>query len=344
MWRRIWIIFYSRNKEYYRDRSALAWTFLFPFLVIIGFALLFSGDRQFLYKVGVIKNSLPAASANESLYQNFKKTKYIEFVDIESKESGLNKLNHHRIDMLMDPSDGIYWVGDSSPNGYIVQKLLIAGSVEKESGFKKEQIKGTEINYIEWLFPGVLGMNMMFSSLFGVGYVVVRYRKNGALKRMSVTPVKPYEFLTAQILSRMFVLLSTTAIVFAGTLMLFGFQCRGSYLSLIVVASLGGFSMVSLGLLVACRSSSEEFAGGVLNIISWPMMFISEVWFSLEGARPWVKAVSKFFPLTPMVDSARKIMNDGATLLDVKNQVMAMAVMSLVFLVLGSVLFKWQKE
>jgi ABC-2 type transport system permease protein len=173
---------------------------------------------------------------------------------------------------------------------------------------------------------------------------VVRYRKNGVLKRLSVTPVKPHEFLSAQILSRMFLLLATTAIVFVGSVVLYGFKCRGSYVALLLVFALGGFSMISLGLLVAARSASEEFAGGVLNVISWPMMFLSEVWFSLEGARPWVQKLSLVFPLTHMIDAARRIMNDGAGIADIRYRILAMAAMSAFFLVAGSALFKWQRE
>lgn len=351
MLRRIGILFRARNKEFLRDRSALSWNILFPLFVIFGFSLLFSEDRQALYTVGVIhqepessyqlnSHALPPRAAEQ--YRNFKKTKYVDFIPLDAGEA-MNKLMHHQVDLLINPESGKYWVSRTSPKGYIVERLLHASS-GTGAAFEKESVTGREIPYIEWLFPGILGMNMMFSALFGVGYVVVRYRKNGVLKRMSVTPTRPFEFLTAQVLSRMYLLLVTTAIVYAGTVLLYGFECRGSYLSLLLVFALGGFSMVSLGLLVASRSSSEEFAGGILNLITWPMMFLSEVWFSLEGARPWIQKLSRIFPLTHMIDAARKIMNDGAGLLDLRIQIASMALMSLLFLGLGSYLFKWQKS
>jgi len=102
--------------------------------------------------------------------------------------------------------------------------------------------------------------------------------------------------------------------------------------------------MVSVGLVVAARNSSEEFANGVLNLISWPMMFLSEVWFSLEGAKPWVKTFSAFLPLTHLVDGARRIMNDGATLFEIKYQLLMLAGMSLLFFITGSVSFKWNSN
>jgi ABC-2 type transport system permease protein len=343
MLKRIWTLFKARNLEFLRDRSAFAWNILFPILVIVGFSLLFSDDRQILYKIGIIGASKESIPSDNTQLKSFEKMKYIEFIPFQSEDQALFKLLHQRIDLLINQGKGTYWTSKTSPKGYIAERLLKSSAVIPKTNLKKETVRGVEIPYIEWLFPGILGMNMMFSALFGVGYVVVTYRKNGVLKRMSVTPLRPWEFLTSQVLSRMYLILLTTAIVFIGCKLIYGFNVRGSYLSLLLVFSLGGFSMISLALVVASRSSSEEFAGGVLNLITWPMMFLSEVWFSLEGAEPWVQKVARIFPLTQMIDASRKIMNDGASLHDVQSNLIILSLMSLFFLVTGSLLFKWQK-
>jgi ABC-type multidrug transport system permease subunit len=101
--------------------------------------------------------------------------------------------------------------------------------------------------------------------------------------------------------------------------------------------------MISLGLLIASRSSSEELADGILNIITWPMMIFSEVWFSMEGANPAILSVSKFLPLTHLVDGVRKIMNDGFGLFELRYNIAYLLIMSLIFLISGSLLFKWHK-
>jgi ABC-2 type transport system permease protein len=344
MLKRIWTLFKARNLEFLRDRSAFAWNILFPFMVIVGFSLIFSDDRQILYKVGIIGPHKEIVLSGDVQLKNFGEMKYIEFIDFSSEEQALYKLLHHRIDLLINPAKGTYWTSKTSPKGYIAERLLKSSAVIPNIKFKKETVRGVEIPYIEWLFPGILGMNMMFSALFGVGYVVVTYRKNGVLKRMSVTPLRPWEFITSQILSRMYLILLTTAIVFIGCKLIYGFTVRGSYLSLLLVLSLGGFSMISLALVVASRSSSEEFAGGILNLITWPMMFLSEVWFSLEGAEPWVQKTARILPLTQMIDASRKIMNDGASLYDVQSNLIILSLMSLFFIIMGSLLFKWQKS
>ena len=344
MFKRIWIIFLSRNREFYRDRSGFGWNIIFPFFIIIGFSLIFNQNQRTEYKIGVAGDENKIKKEITLQYKNFRESKFIEFLPVENVESGKEKLGHHRIDLLIDPEHGVYWKSESSPKSYHAEKILQAGNYrpDKES-FIAGTVEGREIPYIEWLFPGILGMNMMFSALFGVGYAVVRDRRHGVLKRLSVTPLAPFEFLTAHIMSRMFALFITTSIVYAGCSLLYNFENRGSYLSLILIFSLGGFSMISLALIIASRSSSEEFAGGALNLLSWPMMLLSEVWFSLEGARPWVKNVARLFPLTHLTEGVRKIMNDGASLYDIRYNVIALTVMSVLFLATGSILFRWRK-
>ncbi len=344
MLKRMLIIFINRNREFYRDRSGFGWNILFPFFVIVGFSLIFSQDSRNEYKVGVIYSGKIKTEIAQQ-YEDFRKTKFVEFINIESEESGITRLLHHRIDLLISPAEGKYWKSSSSPKSFIVEKILISTAEGKEkSSFARESVNGHEIPYVEWLFPGVLAMSMMFSALFGVGYSVVRDRKNGVLKRFSVTPLSPFEFLTAQILSRMFVIFLNTGIVYSACVAIYKFENRGSYFTLLLIFMLGSFSMVSLALIIASRSSSEEFAGGVLNLLSWPMMLLSEVWFSMEGARPWVITLSKFLPLTHITAGVRKVMNDGATIYEIKNEILILTIMSILFLTTGSFLFRWQKN
>jgi ABC-type multidrug transport system permease subunit len=339
---RIWTIFIARTKEFYRDRSALGWNVIFPILIIVGFSVVFRSDSSPILKVGIVALAeKPAENGISNIqFNEFLKIKYINFIQFNSKEKAIGSLQKFKIDMVIDSNSKTYWINESSPNGYLAEQLL-KGAQNKSSVFKKQSFYNKGVQYVEWLFPGILGMNAMFNSLYGVGYVLVMYRKNGILKRFSVAPVRPFEFLSAQILSRMFVVLATTVVVYVGTVLLYGFKCKGSLFTLFILFALGSFCMISLGLLIASRSDSQEFADGVINIITWPMMFLSEVWFSLEGSRPWVQKVSQFLPLTHIVDGARMVMNEGATLLDMQFQIVYLVAVSLLFLFLGSLLFRW---
>jgi ABC-type multidrug transport system permease subunit len=338
----------ARNREFFRDRAAFGWNFLFPFLLIGGFAIIFGGQEHKDYKVGVYpcENRIDN-SQTECVPKQIRSIRHIRYINVQSVDKGLNKLRHHKIDLLLDTSTVPYryWVSETSPKGDIVEKLISASLMPNGNPQmdRQEDIAAQQIRYIDWLFPGILGMNIMFSALYGVGFVVVRYRKNGVLKRLKATPLRAVEYLSAQMISRLFLLIFTLVILWIGCDLVFDFNVEGAYIDLFLLFLLGCLSMTSMGLIVASRGSSEEFTNGILNFITWPMMFLSEVWFSIEGAPQWVKGFAEIFPLTHLLTGVRKIMNDGAGLVDVGYEVTLLTLMTLVFLVVGAMLFSWNK-
>ncbi len=326
----------ARNIEFFRDRAALAWNILFPVLIVAGFAFAFSGDQIDLYKVGVYGDQ----SAQKKQQNSFLATEHIQFIPVTELQPAIVRLERHQLDMLFDPEQKRYWINEESPRGYLLERIL--RGTDAQSNFSKQSVTGKAIRYVDWLIPGVLAMNMMFSALFGIGYVIVRYRKNGVLKRLKATPLSALEFLTAQIASRLWLIMAITTFVFAGTNLFVNFAMFGSWLNLFIIFTLGTISMISLGLLIAARLSSEELAGGLLNLISWPMIFLSGVWFSLEGSPPVIKQLAQLLPLTHLIDGARAIMIDGAGLIDIAPQLGILALMSTVFIAIGAASFRWE--
>ena len=340
MFGRIYAIFMARNREFLRDRGTLAWNIVLPVVLMFGLAFAFSGDGRDQYTVGVLQ----AEPEIDTSQHPFLETRFVEFVTIDNEELAFRKVERHQYDLLVDlEGSGRYWINPDSPQGYFAERLLLQADSTIEGNISKEQITGDPIRYVDWVLPGILGMNMMFSCLFGVGYVVVRYRKNGFLKRLRATPLRPVEFIMAQIGSRMVLIMAITIFVYAGTHLLLDTRMDGNYLTLLLIAAIGAVSMVSLGLLVAARVTSEELAGGLLNIINWPMMLLSGVWFSLEGAGDLVQQAAKIFPLTHILDSARAVMLDGATIVDVLPSLLVLTAMSIVFLGLGARFFRWHQ-
>ena len=338
MLHRIYAVFLARNREFMRDRGTLAWNLLLPVVMMFGLSFAFSGDGRDQYTVGALQEA-----AELDIEQHpFLETRFINFVAISDEAQAFRKVERHQFDLLVQFGDkSRYWINPDSPKGYFAERLLLQSDAAIGGGIEKAQITGEAIRYVDWVLPGILGMNMMFSCLFGVGYVVVRYRKNGFLKRLRATPLRPLEFIIAQIASRMSLILVITAFIYTGTHLLLDTRMEGSYLTLLLIAMIGAISLVSLGLMVASRVTSEELAGGLLNMINWPMMLLSGVWFSLEGAGPIVQNVAKIFPLTHILDSARAVMLDGAGLIDIAPNLAALVLMSAVFLGVGAGFFRW---
>jgi ABC-type multidrug transport system permease subunit len=337
-WRRLLAVWHARNLEFLRDRSTLVFNFLFPLALVIAFAVIFGGQARAVFKVGVLA---PTGVELDASLHPFLGTRHLDFYAVT--EAGLaeavRKVERHQADLLVDLRGAPrYWVNADSPKGYLAEKLLLQAA----PAAARQPVTGAAVRYVDWLLPGILGMNMMFSCLFGVGYVVVRYRKSGFLRRLSATPVTALEFGTAQILSRLLLTVSVTAMVYAVLAALVDVRNDGSALLLLLIAIAGALAMIALGFMMAARFVSEELANGVINLASWPMMLLSGVWFSLEGAPPWLRAIAEALPLTQMLKAARAVMLDGAGLSEVWPQLGLLAGMAALFLGIAAAGFRWR--
>ncbi len=342
---RMWAIFQARNAEFFRDRAAFGWNFAFPLLIIIGFGFIFEGREFKQFQVGVFPPEAIADLSRTSIPTALHNDRHIIFLPMIDQREGEVKLAHHKIDLLIDalsPTNA-YWINTSSPNGSLAERVYLASFMAGKSPPEKGVTSGPQVRYIDWLMPGILAMNMMFSALWGVGYVIVRYRKNGTLKRLKATPLTALEYLTAQMLSRIFLLMFTLCVVWIGADFIFHFQMLGSKLLLLFVFFLGGLNLCSIGLILASRGTSEEFTSGILNFISWPMMFLSEVWFSLEGSPQAVQDFARLFPLTHLLTAARRIMNEGGGLADIQFECIILTVSTMICLAIAALLFSWNE-
>lgn len=334
---RLFAMTWARTLEFLRDRSALSWNMLVPVIMVAGIAWVFSGPGQPLFKVAVIADAPLQASTHP-----FLGTEHVRFYKEDDLDGAVRKVQRHRIDMLVDlrSTPGKYWVNDENPKGYVLEKLLAGIDGPK---LERQAAAGAAIRYVDWLVPGVLGMNMMFSCLFGIGYVIVRYRKSGYLKRLNATPLTALEFIVAQLISRLTLILLITVAVFAGTNSFLHFRMEGSYLDLFIVTLVGSVAMIAMGLVISARVTSEELAGGLLNVLSWPMMVLSGVFFSVDGAPPVLQKAADLFPLTHLLNAARAIMLDGATLGELVYPLSVLGAMAIVFLALGASVFRWRQ-
>jgi ABC-type multidrug transport system permease subunit len=339
--RRLLAVWRARNLEFLRDRSTLIFNFLFPLALVVAFAVIFGGQPRALFKVDVV--APPGAALDAGLHP-FLGTRFVDFVAVGAAdiEATVRKVERHQVDLLVDlRGRPHYWVNEDSPKGYLAEKLLL----ETANGQAiRQPVSGAAVRYVDWLLPGILGMNMMFSCLFGVGYVVVRYRKSGFLRRLSATPVTAFEFGAAQVLSRLLLTISVTSLIYGVLALLVPFRNEGSVLLLLVIAVLGALAMIAFGFMMAARFASEELANGAINLASWPMMLLSGVWFSLEGAPAWLQHVAKVLPLTQMLDAARAVMLDGAGFREVLPHLGGLALMTALFLGVAAAGFRWRAD
>ena len=337
--RRVTAVIRARLREFYRDKASLMWNLAMPMMIIVGFATLFSGEPEDVLVVGVLT---PSGELNREL-SPLMRLDHVTVLPVLDRDKGVEKVRRHQLDLLLEPTEPPrYWINTHSAKGDIAEKLLFGLHSKPTVSPQRQTVSGEDIRYVDWLMPGVLAMNMMFSCLWGVGWVVVRYRKNGVLRRLQATPLTPFEFLTAQVVSRVMVVTVVTTAVYIGAAVTIDFTMRGSHLALFLVFFVGALCLIGMGLLAASRIRSEELVDGLLNLISWPMMIFSGVWFSLEETNAGAQAFAQIFPLTHLVTAARSIMIDGVGLAEVMPQIIGLGLLSVLLLVLSAKLFRWE--
>lgn len=356
--KKFWAVFIARNLEFFRDRSTLIFNLVFPVILIFGFAYAFPAGGGTSFKIGLV-GDLPAAGSPADVA--FLHYKHLQFVRYSELGIPLDRLAHNQLDMVLDFSKSEYYINEASSNGYILERMLApanetaqvaSASVQASAAppaqaaphpaFTKHTVTGTPIRYVDWFVPGIIGINILFGSLSGVGFVIVRYRRNGVLKRFKATPLSAFEFVSAQVFSRFFIVAFISVVIFAGTDAVLHFRMAGSWGLLVLVNALAILCMIALGLVFSSRIKSEEVAGGVMNLITWPMMILSGVFFSLEGTPRAMQVASRAFPITYYIESSRAIMLDGAGFAQIAGDLGILAAMTLVFLAVAAALFKWE--
>lgn len=328
----------TRSQEFLRDHAALSWNLLVPVLMVAGFAAIFSGPGRPIFTVALL-----GEQAVESFSHPFLQTPHVRFYSEPDQALALRKVARHRVDLVLDlrgPTPR-YWSNPESSKAQLAERLLLGSH---DLAPQRETVSGEAVRYVDWLLPGILGMNLMFSCLWGVGFVIVRYRKSGHLKRLSATPLTALEFVSAQIVSRMAVVIIATIIMYIGCDLLIDFPMEGNYLDLMLLTVLGSLALTSMGLLIAARVSSEEVSSGLLNFLSAPMMILSGVFFSLDGSPEFVRWIADLLPLTHLLDAARQIMLDGVPLNQLGQPLLILSAQTLLFLGLGAWMFKWTRD
>jgi len=206
----------------------------------------------------------------------------------------------------------------------------------------EEKITEAGARYVDFLVPGLIGMNMMGSGLWGLGFTVVIARSRKLLKRFAATPMRRSHYLLSFMLSRLVFLVLEVAAVIVFAWLAFGFTVRGSWVELTLISVLGGFTFSGIGLLVAARPTTIEGVSGLMNFIMLPMWLLSGTFFSSERFPQVLQPFIKALPLTALNNILRSVMNEGASLSSNWIPITVLLVWCLVSFVVALRIFRWQ--
>lgn len=336
----------TRLIEFTREPQALFWVYFFPLLMAFSLGIAFREQPQntLKLKVGIAPDSgteVPAWLANLEGMET-KTGTLAECLDL---------LRRGRLDAVVevkpDAVQPLVTHTDPTRQESTLARFQLDAAREKSihpdsSPLPVAPLDLGGLRYIDFLVPGLLGVNLMGGGLWGVGFALVDLRVRKLLKRFAATPMRVGDLLTSLAISRFLFTLGQVLLLLGASWLAFGVTVRGSLLDFVVLLALGGFCFLSIGLLVASRVTTYEAVNGIMNLVMLPMYVFSGVFFSAERFPEFMAPLIKILPLTALNDSLRAVMNDGRSLFSLIPEMLVLLVWTGVSLVLAIRLFKWR--
>jgi ABC transporter DrrB family efflux protein len=332
----------ARMREFYREPEALFWVFGFPIVLAFALGIAFRSTGPGELRVAV------ARGAGDSALAAVLDASPALAAGVRPAEEAQAALRTGRVALLVVPGDTLVYRYDSTRTESRLARLEVDEAVQGARGrrdqaaVRDDRITEPGSRYIDFLIPGLLGMNLMGSGMWGVGFSVVQARQKRLLKRLIATPMRRGDYLLSYVLSRLvFLVLEVAALVGFGWL-IFDVGVRGSVALLAGVTLLGSLSFSALGMLVASRARTIEAVSGLMNLVMLPMWMLSGTFFSYarfpDAMQPFVRAL----PLTAVNDALRAVMIDGAGLTTVARDGAVAGVWGVVSIVVAVKIFRWQ--
>lgn len=332
----------ARLREFWREKGILFWVFGFPILMTIGLGIAFRSQPAERPRVAVVGEAAPALV--RALVDS------PELVARPSDaESARRELRRGKLDIVVDLGgvEPVYTY-DALKEQSASARLVVDDVLQRAAGrrdplaVREHTLSEVGSRYIDFLLPGLIGLNLMGSSMWGVGYNFVLQRKRRLLRRFAVTPMRRHHLFVAYFLARALLLVLELGVLVAFGALAFGTVIQGSYLAFLAMATLGAAAFAGIGLLIGARVENTESANGWMNLVQLPMWVLSGAFFSYERFPEWLHGVIRCLPLTALVDALRAVYNDGAGLFQLSTQLLVLVVWGGVSFVVALKTFRWQ--
>jgi len=332
----------ARVRELVREPEAVFWVFVFPILLAAILGLAFRSRPPDALPVAVVEG--PAAEVRMQALEAESSLKPQRLPEAQARAA----LVRGRVVLVVSAGEPPAYTYDPTQPESRAARMAVDAALQRAAGradaFAPGAVEVTEpgARYVDFLVPGLLGMNLMGTGMWGVGFSLVVARNGKLLKRLVAAPARRSHLLAAQLLSRLIFLVPE-----AGALLLFAWALlhvpmRGSLVALAVVSLLGALAFTGLGLLTAARPRTIEGVSGIMNLVMVPMWVFSGIFFATErfpaGAQPFIKAL----PLTALNDALRAVMLDGSALTALGPQLLNLTVWGALSFAIALRIFRWQ--
>ncbi len=329
----------ARFREFSREPSAVFWTFGFPILLTVALGFAFRNQKPGPQAIGLVGDE--GRLARTLPESDFK-------VVTLSEDEALVRLRHAELTLVVRrEADGVTYVFDRLRTEAQLARASVDEALQRGLGrtdplrVREEKVEAAGSRYIDWMVPGLIGVQLMGGSMWGIAFAIVEWRSKKLLKRLVATPMRRSDFLISFVLWRLtFVLIEITVLLLFAHLA-FAVPIRGSLAGVFTLCLIGAASFAGIGLLVASRAKNTETANGLVNLVQLPMYLVSGVFFSASRFPAWAQVPIRFLPLTALNDALRGMINEGLGLAGVGLPLLVLAGWGLLSGAVALKIFKW---
>jgi hypothetical protein len=335
-------LFLARLREFYREPEAIFWVYGFPLIMAIGLGIAFSSKEPEPPEVDVQSEG---ASYRARQVADLLRSNKIR-VEVHGRAESYKRLTTGRTALVVIPTaKGVEYEYDQTRSDSVLARYWVDSILLRDRHRDPEPkvipVEEPGSRYIDFLMPGLMGLNLMGGGLWGIGFVIVDMRVRKLLKRFLATPMNRSDFLLAMLSARMIFMIPEMVFLLGVAWLGFGVPIHGDPLTLLLIIVVGAASFAGIGLLIACRAGKTETVSGLMNLVMLPMWLLSGTFFSSkrfpEVSQPFIQAL----PLTQLNDALREVMLEGATLADVAWRLGILAAWAVVTFTLALRWFRW---
>lgn len=339
----------TRVREFLREKEVVFWVFIFPVLLAFALGIAFRNTAPEKTLVAVEAETANSSASNAGdIAAMLARSPDIKVTLLAPAEAA-QALRSGQVSLVVKPQANSFdYRFDPTRPESRTARLIVDDALQRAKGrsdvarVEEERVTEPGARYIDFLIPGLIGLNLMGSGLWGLGFSVVTARSRKLLKRFAATPMRRWHYLLSFMLSRLIFLVLEVIAVVAFAWIAFGFTVRGSWLGVALIALLGGLTFSGIGMLVAARPTTIEGVSGLMNFIMLPMWLLSGTFFSSERFPQILQPFIKALPLTALNSSLRAVMNEGASLSSNWIAISVLLAWCLVSFVVALKIFRWQ--
>jgi ABC-2 type transport system permease protein len=364
-------LFIASVKMLYRDRQSLFWALMFPIIFTVVFGL-FDFSQAPEVRIAIV--AAERSPVSEALASGLQDVDSFEVNRTEDLAAARQDLTDGEVDVVLSvpPILASHVPGSADPpvvsptsvtvfynesnfdsNQFalgVVERIVdrmnlrMAGVTSPALSVEAKGVAARSVEYYDFLLPGLVAMGVMNFSITGMAIAVARYREQRILKRILATPLRPFKFLSSQVLARLLLALVQAALIVAVGVFLFGAKIYGNVAWIFILATVANLIFLNIGFAVAGRARNPDSAQGIASAVALPMMFLSGVFFPTDTLPQVMQAIVKYLPLTPLIEALRKVSLEGLSITDTGPQLLLLGAWGVVSFALAAMNFRFARS